>query len=99
MAEELWVPPFAASGADTLSVCGTPVEGGSTEVLLRAVAESFKQHLLKGEAVNEAFIRLNELNYVPCQACGKAPTPEHCFYEDDLAGIYEKMNVKTEEKI
>ncbi len=36
-------------------------------------------------------IRLNDLKFIPCQACGRAPTPQYCFYDDDLTRVYESL--------
>jgi multimeric flavodoxin WrbA len=76
-----------------LSVCGSPVQNGSTEILLRWVARSFSACLGNGRRVDHAFVRLNELRFIPCQSCGKAPSPKFCFYDDDLTPLYDKLAV------
>jgi multimeric flavodoxin WrbA len=71
-----------------LSVSASPVEGASTDIILRAVAGALVERLQPGREVEQYFIKLNELNFIPCQACGKAPTPSYCFFEDDLEDVY-----------
>lgn len=38
-----------------------------------------------------SFHRLNDLMYLPCQACGHAPTPNFCFFDDALTPIYKEL--------
>ncbi len=73
-----------------LSICGSPTENSSTEILLRTVADSISQELGKTN-VRHDLIRLNDLDFIPCQACGEAPTPKFCFFDDDLATVYRKL--------
>jgi len=37
------------------------------------------------------FHRLNDLMFLPCQACGHAPTPNFCFFDDALTPIYRQL--------
>jgi len=74
-----------------LSLCGSPVENSSTEIILRNVAGSFQAHLQNDREVEHTFVRLNELKYIPCQSCGKTPAPKYCFYNDDLAPLYDRL--------
>ncbi|HUV30863.1 MAG TPA: flavodoxin family protein [Acidobacteriota bacterium] len=74
-----------------LSFSGSPVQGGCTEILLRRVADAVAEHAGGGGRVEHTLVRLNDLKFIPCQACGKAPTPDYCFYEDDLTGLYESV--------
>ena len=71
-----------------LSVSASPVEGASTDIILRAIASALADRLRPEREVENYFIKLNEMNFIPCQACGKAPTPAYCFFEDDLDDVY-----------
>ncbi|MBN1212834.1 MAG: flavodoxin family protein [candidate division Zixibacteria bacterium] len=71
-----------------LSISASPVEGASTDIILRAAAAALTDNLQPELKVENYFIKLNELNYIPCQACGRAPTPAYCFFEDDLDDVY-----------
>ena len=72
-----------------LTLSGSPIEGSSTEILLaeigRGIAESSP-----APPVNE-LVRLNDLQYVPCQACGKSPEPEYCCFHDGLYPVYDTL--------
>ena len=70
-----------------LGLCGSPVRGGSTEVLIREILRGAES---KG-AVSE-FIFLNELDIMPCQACGRSPEEGNCFFNDGMDEIYEKFD-------
>ena len=64
-----------------LTVNGSPRVGSSTEILACKFEEGFTSVLPDTEVVN---VRLNDLNIIPCQACGIDPTPMPCVYKDDL---------------
>lgn len=64
-----------------LIVNGSPRVRSSTEILARKFEEGFTSVLPDTEVVN---VRLNDLNIIPCQACGIDPTPVPCIYKDDL---------------
>ena len=71
-----------------LLISGSPVKGSSTDLLLHEIAATICKKLDPTHEVDLKFIKANELRFVPCQACGKAPTPAYCFYDDDLTRIY-----------
>lgn len=75
---------------EILSVSGSPVQQSSTDILLETVAHGLADRL-NGREVNVTTVKLNELKFVPCQACRKAPTPEWCLFEDDLTPFYDKI--------
>ena len=67
-------------------ISGSATPSGSTDILIEevlrgAVAGRYKKR----------FYRLNEMNIMPCQACGKSPEPDYCFFHDDAYILYEKM--------
>jgi multimeric flavodoxin WrbA/ubiquinone/menaquinone biosynthesis C-methylase UbiE len=71
-----------------LSLSGSPVKESSTDILLSEIVRSIISHLGPTIPLELTTIKINDLNFTPCQACGKAPTPKWCFYEDDLTNIY-----------
>ena len=75
---------------NVLSICGSPVESSSTEILLRRIAASVAAHARSGR-VRHALVRLNDLDFTPCQACGEAPTTSWCFLDDGLSDAYRKL--------
>ena len=76
-----------------LTVSGSPVEDSSTDILLREIEAGIIEKLGTPEKVKTTFVKLNDLRYIPCQACGEAPTPEYCFFDDDLTKVYAELAV------
>lgn len=72
-----------------LAISGSPVEKASVDILLETVAGGVC-HILGKDAVWE-FVKLNNLSFVPCQSCGKAPEEGYCFIEDDMTDLYRKI--------
>lgn len=69
-----------------VGISGSPTPLSSTDILI--------EQALKGAAMagfKTAFYRLNEMNILPCQACGKSPEPSLCFFEDDALGLLERI--------
>jgi multimeric flavodoxin WrbA len=73
--------------SNILGICGSPVRGGSTELL---VQETLKGAASAGAAVD--YIFLNDLQIMPCQACGRSPEKGYCFFNDGMDIIYDKFN-------
>jgi multimeric flavodoxin WrbA len=71
-----------------LVISGSPVKDSSTDVLLGEVSTAVSNELGRTVPLERNVIKLNDLKYIPCQACGKAPTPEFCFYTDDMTKLY-----------
>lgn len=71
-----------------LAISGSPVEDSSTDFLCVELAQKTADAL--GEQTKIDFVKLSEFNFIPCQACGKAPTPKFCFYEE-LDHIYDLL--------
>ena len=69
-----------------LTICASPIEGSSTEILLRQIACSIKEN--SSDTVRHRLVRLNDLDLTPCQACGEDPSPGYCFIDDDMTGLY-----------
>ncbi|MGH8016324.1 MAG: flavodoxin family protein, partial [Candidatus Zixiibacteriota bacterium] len=74
-----------------LSISGSPVENSSTELLLKKIADSLVKTMGSNHRVESHFHRLNDLMYLPCQACGHAPTPNFCFFDDALTPIFNQL--------
>jgi len=72
-----------------LLISGSPTRDGSTEILLRKIGDSISQHAPETPTVE--FVRLNDLSFIPCQACAKSPEPEVCFYQDALWPVYQSL--------
>lgn len=73
--------------SNILGLSGSPVTGSSTELLI--------QEALRGAASNGAatdYIRLNDLQIIPCQACGRAPDVGYCIYHDGMDKVYERFD-------
>jgi len=74
-----------------LCISGSPVADSSTEILLKRIAESISKRIGGAHKTKTDFHRLNELMYLPCQACGHAPTPNFCFFDDALTPLYKEL--------
>ena len=69
-----------------LTISGSPVDGGNVEVLLEQTCKGAES---KGATYSS--IHLNDLEILPCQACGKSPEPKFCFYADGMGLVYDKL--------
>jgi multimeric flavodoxin WrbA len=65
---------------------GSPASGSSTDILVNAVLDG-----ASASHVKTHFIKLNDLDILPCQACGKSPEPDYCFFHDDMDKLYRLM--------
>lgn len=72
-----------------LTITGSPVEESSTDLILLQLQDKIVEEL-DGSPVSTEFHRLNGMIFVPCQACGEAPKPKFCFY-DDLDELYSML--------
>jgi multimeric flavodoxin WrbA len=72
-----------------LILSGSPIEGGSTDILLNEVARGIVEEASSPAEVE--FVRLNDYQFVPCQACGKSPEPDYCFFHDAIYPFYDKL--------
>ena len=71
-----------------LTISGSPVENSSTDILLDYIEKTMTAIITPDKTVEVTRIKLNAYNIKPCQACGEAPTPKFCFY-DDINNIYD----------
>ncbi|UCC81090.1 MAG: flavodoxin family protein [Candidatus Zixiibacteriota bacterium] len=67
-------------------ISGSPTGGSSTDYLIRAIMDN-----IEGDHIKKRFVRLNEKSILPCQACGKNPSPDFCFLHDDMDSIFTLM--------
>ena len=74
-----------------LSISGSPVLDSSTDILLDTISSAIRSELAGDHRVTVTKVRLNELDIIPCQACGEAPSPHWCFFEDALKPVYDKL--------
>ncbi len=72
-----------------LTLTGSPVSGSSTSILLEHIAEGITYS--STQPVNNEIVRLNDYQYIPCQACGKSPEPDYCIFKDEVYPIYEQF--------
>ncbi len=73
-----------------LVISASPVEDSSTDILLNTIANSLKNSLPQDKDAGISFIKLNELQIKPCQACGESPSPKFCFY-DEIDDVYKQI--------
>lgn len=69
-----------------VGISGSPTGGSSTDFLIKAVMDN-----VTGDHIKRNFIRLNEKSILPCQACGKSPEPDFCFFHDDMDEVFAVM--------
>lgn len=73
-----------------LSISSSPVENSSTDIILKELQKSISEELKNPDKVKFDFIKLNDLNFIPCQACGEDPSPKFCFF-DGLDEVYKLL--------
>jgi len=76
-----------------LTVSASPVEHASTDILLEAIARAISDSLPSGTESENNFVKLNDLKFIPCQACGEAPEKGFCLIDDDLSDVYWKLAI------
>jgi multimeric flavodoxin WrbA len=76
---------------NVLSISGSPVTGSSTDFILKKIADSILIELGKAFNMRAEFVKITDLELKPCLACGEAPSPEFCFYKDDIYKLYNSI--------
>lgn len=71
-----------------LGICGSPVEGSSTQILIDEILRGAGSH---GATTDN--IILNNLQIKPCQACGESPEVGYCIIDDDMTEVYRKFDL------
>ncbi len=72
-----------------LTLNASPVKGSSTDILLGQIADGIAYS--SATPVDNEIIRLNNYQYLPCQACGKSPEPDWCFFHDEIYPVYDLL--------
>lgn len=70
-----------------LGIVGSPRHGGNTDIMV--------EHILRGAEEAGAAVEkviLSDLNIAPCEACYACDTTGRCVHEDDMEGLFEKMD-------
>jgi multimeric flavodoxin WrbA len=69
-----------------IGISGSATPDSSTDILVKEVLRGFTDDKSK-----KRFFRLNEMRVLPCQACGKSPEPDYCFFHDDAYQVLHQM--------
>jgi len=72
-----------------LTLSGSPIKESSTEILLGQIVLGIAES--SEEKVHDELIRLNDIEFRPCQSCGESPEPDWCLYKDDIYPVYDKL--------
>jgi multimeric flavodoxin WrbA len=70
-----------------VGISGSPTGGSSTDYLIEAILGN-----IEGNHIKKISVRLNEKSILPCQACGKSPERDFCFFHDDMDEIFALMD-------
>jgi len=69
-----------------IGISGSATPAGSTDIIIKEILRGASDRKSRTK-----FYRLNEMKIMPCQACGKSPEPDFCFFHDDAYPLYEAM--------
>lgn len=69
-----------------LAVSASPRRNGNSELLLKAFCHGAEDAGWQVET-----LRLNDLNFRPCQACDRCAKDGHCILQDDMQTVYPKI--------
>jgi multimeric flavodoxin WrbA len=69
-----------------IGISGSATPASSTDILVKEILRGARER-----SSMTKFYRLNEMKIMPCQACGKSPEPDYCFFHDDAYSLYETM--------
>jgi multimeric flavodoxin WrbA len=76
-------PSRTPSLRSLVALNGSPVRGGSVDLLLSAVCAGADEAGGRSE-----LLRCDDLIVKPCQACGPEPTSGYCVFHDDMDRVY-----------
>ncbi|NNK95047.1 MAG: flavodoxin family protein, partial [Desulfobacterales bacterium] len=71
-----------------LAILGSARKNGNSETLVQAVIES----LVKELDVEVDYLRLAGQKLSPCRACGGCEKTGLCVIQDDMGGLYERVD-------
>ncbi len=74
-----------------LVISGSPTEHSSTDILLDTISKEIVESLRTRYEVDVQFVKLNKLQFIPCQSCGKAPHEEWCVFHDDVSPVLDQL--------
>ena len=74
-----------------LVISGSPTPQSSTDLLLQAASDALVEALRPTHHAEVSFIKLNDLQFIPCQSCGKAPHEEWCVFHDDVSPVLDQL--------
>jgi len=66
-----------------LGISGSPVKNSNTDRLVKAVLDS--------SALEAEFVKLSNINVMPCRACKKCVKDNICKVKDDFPALAEKV--------
>jgi multimeric flavodoxin WrbA len=69
-----------------VGISGSATPQSSTDILIKEILSG-----AAGDKKQSRFYRLNEMRILPCQACGKSPEPDLCFFHDDAHKLLDDM--------
>jgi len=70
-----------------IGISGSPTGGSSTDILVKSILDGARSSTA-GNDIKTVFYRLNEKQILPCQACGRSPEPDFCFFHDGMDEMY-----------
>lgn len=76
--------------SNILGLSGSPIENSSTDILVGEIMRGAQSTAASGDAGE--LVRLNELQIMPCQACGRSPDDGYCFFNDSMDDLYDKFD-------
>ena len=75
-----------------IGISGSATPDSSTDLLIKeALRGASSQDTSVPDPKQTRFYRLNEMKVLPCQACGKSPEPDYCFFHDDAYDLITQM--------
>ena len=87
----IWKGWKRLNSINILTISASPLSDSSTDLILQNLSEAVRRQLGEQTIVETSFVKLNDLTFIPCQACGESPEPKWCLYDDDLTPVYEKL--------
>jgi len=75
------------NGPRVVGLVASPRRGMNTDTIVSKMLEGAET---AGASVENVYV--NDLVIRPCQACGKSPKPDFCFYHDGMDTIYSVIN-------
>lgn len=71
-----------------LAILGSARKYGNSEILVRTVIEALEKTL----DAEIDYLRLTKANLSPCRACGGCEKTGLCVIQDDMGGLYERVD-------